>query len=184
MPTEENNYTPEFKKKIAQQALDQSKQNLEQLSKEHNVPVSVILMWATELEKGGEEAFKEADKTEDKAHKASNTVDVTVSEEEVSSSIEYGVMSDNLNYKRLTFWSVLGIVLVLVFVQALFEMYQYNTQNMEQRVAAESGDYYQSVQLKKEANEHLNNFGVVNLEEGTYSMPIDSVINNMAVNEE
>lgn len=183
MPTEENNYTPEFKKKIAQQALDQSKQNLEQLSEEHHVPVSVILMWATELEKGGDEAFKEAEE-ETKAQQASKTVDVTVSEGEVETSIDHGVMSDELNYKRLTFWSVLGVILVIVFVQSLFEMYQYNVQNTEQRVAAGSGEYYKSVQQKKKARKHLNNFGIVNLEEGTYNMPIDSVINNMAVDEE
>lgn len=183
MPANENNYTPEFKKKIAQKALDQSKQNLEQLSKEYDVPVSVILMWATELEKGGEDAFKEAEENKSEAS-SSKTVDVTVSEEEVETSIEHGVMSDNLNYKRLTFWSVLGVILVIVFVQALFEMYQYNVQNTEQRVAAESGEHYKSVQLKKEARNHLNSFGIVSLEDSTYNMPIDSVINNMAVDEE
>jgi transposase-like protein len=182
MPPEENNYTPAFKKKIAQQALEQSKQNLEPLSEKHDVPVSLILMWATEFEKGGEDVFKEADNDQE-AH-STKTVDVPVAEEDVESSFEQGVMSDKLNYKRLTFWSVLGIILVIVFIQALFEMYQYNMQNTEQRVAAESGEYYQSVQQKKKARKHLNSFGVVSLEEGTYNIPIDSVISNMAVDEE
>ena len=85
--------------------------------------------------------------------------------------------------KRLTFWSVLGTILVIIFVQALFEMYQYNELTTRQRVSAASGEHYQANQLKKEAEERLNSFGVVNLEEGVYRMPIDSVINSMAVEE-
>ena len=184
MASEENNYTPQFKKEVAQKALEQSKQNLEKLSEEYNVPVSVILMWATELEKGGPQVFKEEPEDNSTAEKSSDTVDLEISDEEVASSVSHGVMFDNLNYKRLTFWSVLGIILVIIFVQALFEMYQYNVQATEQRVSAESGEYYQSKQLKKQADEKLSNFGVVNLEEGIYRMPIDSVINEMAVDEE
>ncbi|HLR31277.1 MAG TPA: hypothetical protein VK074_02230 [Fodinibius sp.] len=186
MASEENNYTPEFKKEVAQKALEQSKQNLDTLSEEYGVPVSVILMWAVELEKGGEEVFKKADEETSKTKKEHDTksIDITISDEEVSNSIEHGVMFDNLDYKRLMFWSVLGIILVIIFIQGLFEMFEYNKQTLEDRVSARSGEFYQSNQLKKEAEEKLTNFGVVNLEEGTYRIPIDSIINNMAVDAE
>src|SRR5690625_619585 len=186
MASEENNYTPELKKEVAQKALEQSKQNLDTLSEEYGVPVSVILMWAVELEKGGEEVFKKADEETSKTKKEHDTksIDITISDEEVSNSIEHGVMFDNLDYKRLMFWSVLGIILVIIFIQGLFDMFEYNKQTLEDRVSARSGEFYQSNQLKKEAEEKLTNFGVVNLEEGTYRIPIDSIINNMAVDAE
>ncbi len=184
MPNEGNNYTPEFKKKIAQKALENNKQNLEQLSEQYDVPVSVILMWATELEKGGEGAFEEASDTESTAQKDKlKTADVNISDDELADSMQHGVMYDKLNYKRLTFWSVLGVILVIVFVQALFEMYQYHMDTTQLRVSSES-EYYQSKELKEDAEEKLNTFGVVDLEEGIYRMPVDSVINEMAVNEE
>lgn len=184
MTSEENKYSPEFKKKVARKALEQSKQNLESLSEEYGVPVSVILMWATELEKGGDDVFETADEGTAKGEKETDNVDLTISDEEIASSVEHGVMSDNLNYKRLIFWSVLGVVLVVVFVQALFEMFQYNDQALRSRVSSESGEFFQATQLNKKAEEKLSSFGVVNLEEGTYRMPVDSVISNMAAGEE
>lgn len=184
MPNEGNNYTPEFKKKIAQKALENDKKNLDQLSEQYDVPVSVILMWATELEKGGQEAFKEAPDTEDTAQKVkSDNVDIDMPDDELADSMQHGVMYDKLNYKRLTFWSVLGVILVIVFVQALFEMYQYHMDTTQLRVSSES-EYYQAKELKENAEEQLNTFGVVDLEEGTYRVPVDSVINEITVNEE
>lgn len=184
MPQEGKNYTSEFKKKIAQEALKQNKENLDRLSEQHDVPVSVILMWATELEKGGEDVFEATDEAAEKVEKKSEKVDISISDEEVADSVAHGVMFDNLNYKRLIFWSVLGIILVAIFVQALFEMYQYDQRALQDRVSAESGEFYQANQLNQKAEERLKDFGVVNLEEGTYRMPIDSVINEMAVDEE
>ena len=173
MASEENNYTPEFKKEVAQKALEQSKQNLEKLSEQYTVPVSVILMWATELEKGGPEVFEEEpeDRTAE-AKESSETVDIEITDEEIASSVSHGVMPDDLNYKRLVFWSVLGLIIVIIFVQSLIEMYQFNRQSAEQRVSAQSGEYYQSVQLKKKAKERISSFGVVNLDDGVYHMQI------------
>lgn len=179
MPSEDNNYTPEFKKEVAQKALDQSKKNLDQLSKEYDVPVSVILMWATELEKGGE-AFFETPEEEAKDHiPESSEVDIEIADSRVAQSVEHGVMDDKLNYKRLIFWSVFGTLLVVIFVQALFEMFQYNERLIQENVSA-SSEYYQVNQLKQEAQNQLDSFGVVDLENGIYRIPIDSAINEMA----
>ncbi len=92
-------------------------------------------------------------------------------------------MLDQLNYKRLTFWSVFGTILVLIFVQALFEMNKYNERITQERVSAES-EFYQVNDLRKEAQQQLESFGVVDLENGIYRIPIDSAINQMAVDEE
>ncbi|HLR25655.1 MAG TPA: hypothetical protein VK112_07280 [Fodinibius sp.] len=183
MTNEDQNYTPEFKKEVAQKALDQSKQNLEGLSEKYEVPVSVILMWATELEKGGEDVFKESHEDAE-LKEESSMVDIEVNNQEIASSVDHGVMFDNLNYKRLAFWTVLGLVMFLIIIQSLIEVFQFNSQALQDRVSAESGEYYQAVQQKQEAKERINSFGVVNLEEGTYRVPVDSVINKMAVDEE
>lgn len=183
MASEEKKYTADFKKEVAQKALDQSKKNLDKLSEKYDVPVSVILMWATELEKGGEDLFETSEEVEEESDKGQNEVDVEITDQKVADSVEHGVMLDQLNYKRLVFWSVFGTILVLVFVQALFEMNQYNQQLTEERVSSES-EYYQAKQLKEEANEQLESFGVVDLENGIYRIPIDSAITKIAADEE
>lgn len=184
MASDEQTYSAEFKKEVAQKALDQSKKNLDKLAKEYDVPVSVILMWATELEKGGEDVFETSEeKPTEASDESSDEFDVEISDGQVAESVEHGVMADKLNYKRLVFWSVFGTVLVVIFVQALFEMYQYNMQVTQERVSSES-EYYQVNQMKKEAREELDSFGVVDLENGIYRIPIDSAINKMAADED
>lgn len=184
MASEENNYSPEFKLEVAQKALDQSKQDLDKLSKEYDVPVSVILMWTAELEKGGPEVFAPSEETEtDTPEEELPDVDIDITDEEIAEGFDYGVMKDRLNYRRLIFWSILGIILVLVFVQALVEMNKYNERVAAEQVSAEN-EYYEVSQLKEDAEEQLNSFGVVNLEENIFRIPIDSAISNIAAETE
>lgn len=183
MASEEKQYTAAFKKEVAQKALDRDKKNLDKLSENYDVPVSVILMWATELEKGGEDAFDTVEEQKEPAEHEVTEVDVEVTDKKVADSIEHGVMLDQLNYKRLVFWSVFGTILVLIFVKALYEMNQYNTQNTQERVSAES-EYYQVNQMKRDSQQQLESFGVVDLENGIYRIPIDSAISQMAADDE
>lgn len=183
MASEEQNYTADFKKEVAQKALEQDKKNLDPLSEKYDVPVSMILMWATELEKGGEDVFETPEEKTDQSDDAQQEVSVEITDEKVADSVDHGVMLDQLNYKRLVFWSVLGVIIVIVFVQALYEMYQYDQQITRERVSAES-QYYQANQLKSEARDQLNSFGVVDLENNIYRIPIDSAITEMAEDEE
>lgn len=185
MASDEEKYSAEFKKEVAQKALDQSKKNLDKLAKEYEVPVSVILMWVTELEKGGDDIFEKSESTQEpeKAESDDTDVDLEITDERFADSVEHGVMDDKLNYKRLVFWSVFGTILVVIFVRGLFEMYQYNMQLTEERVSSES-EYYQVNQMKKEAQEQLDSFGVVDLENGTYRIPVDSAIKKIADDEE
>jgi transposase-like protein len=182
MASEEQNYTASFKKEVAQKALDQSKKNVDKLSEEHDVPVSLILMWATELEKGGEEVFETSEQQEESSE-VEERIDVAITDEEVANSVEHGVMDDKLNYKRLIFWSIFGIILVLIFARALFEMYQYNEQTLQERVSAES-EFYEVTKMKNEARQDLDSFGVVDLENGIYRIPIDSAITQIAADYE
>lgn len=181
MANEEKKYTSEFKAKVALEALGQQKKNLDSLSDKYNVPVSAILTWTIQLEKHGPDIFDASEEPEEVEGHISDrqAVNVEVDDPEIEKSISHGVMHDKLNYKRLVFWSVLGIILVLIFVQALVEMYQYNVDVTQERISANS-EYYQVNQLKREAEETLNSFGVVDLENGVYRIPIDSAINEIA----
>lgn len=185
MASQEQQYSAEFKAKVASEALDQNKQNLDQLSDKYDVPVSVILTWATKYEKDPKVFEKSGTEgTSAKAESDEDTVvNVEIEDEKVSRSISYGAMADNLDYKKLTFWSVLGIIFVIIFVQLLFEMYEMTTQINLEQLSAES-EYHEVTEQTREARERLNSFGVVDIEEGTYRIPIDSVMNDMAVDGE
>lgn len=181
------NYTAEFKRTVAREALDQDRENLDRLSDKHGVPVSLILTWAVELKKHGEEAF--ADSNDDGTRDASEaqgpdhviageTMEVEFDNEDVAAGAGEGAMLDRLNYKRLIFWSVFGLVLVVIFTVALFEMYQYNTQLVGERVSSGS-EYYQVNELRRQGEQHLSEFGVVDPDAGIYHIPIDSAMNQM-----
>lgn len=184
MASEEKNYSPEFKKEVAQKALDQSKKDLDGLSRKYDVPVSVILMWATELEKGGPEVFDTTEESEVQPQtEESSDVDLELPDGEIAEGFEYGVMKDRLNYRRLIFWSILGIILIHIFVQALMEMNSYNERITRERHSSEQ-EYSEAVRLKQQAEEQINSFGVSNLEENIYRIPIDSAISDIAVDTE
>lgn len=184
MSNEDRTYSAEFKTKVAKEALDQGKKNLDRLSKKYDVPVSTILTWAVQLEKNAEDVFEGSEEPESvEGHiEDQEDIDVQVDDGEIADSLEYGVMFDNLNIRMLVSWSVLGIVLVVLFILALQEMYEYN-RLVSDDAAMESTEYYEVNQQKQQAEETLNSFGVVDLENGVYRIPIDSAINEMAENQ-
>lgn len=171
-------YSPEFKRKVAREALDQNRENMDRLSEKHDVPVSLILTWAVELEKNGPDAFREERAETAPEPEDDETMEVDITNEKVADSVGEGVMLDQLNYKRLIFWSVLGMILAVIFVQALVELYQYDTQMTRERVSG-SSEYYQINELEEQAQERLENFGVVDPDSGIYHIPIDSAMNQM-----
>ncbi|MDR8393213.1 hypothetical protein NC796_18810 [Aliifodinibius sp. S!AR15-10] len=183
MSKEDQTYSAEFKTKVAKAAIDQGKKNLDSLSEKYEVPVSTILTWAVRLEKhaDAESAFESSEEvdTADEHISDHEDVEVEVSDKQIADSLQHGVMFDRLNIRRLMFWSVLGTVLVVLFVFALREMYQYN-RLISEETALGSTEYYEVNQQKRQATETLNTFGVVDLENGIYRIPIDSAINEMA----
>lgn len=186
MASEEKKYSPDFKKKVALEALNQDKKNLDQLSDKYNVPVSTILMWAVKVEKHSASIFSDTEKDDDSDSQPideDESVDIDVTDEQISESVSSGVMGDKLNYKRLSYWSVLGMVLVAIFVIALMEMYEYNTRISQENISANAQNYDVN-ELNREAEETLSSFGVVDLEEGVYRIPIDSAINELAVDDD
>lgn len=186
MASEEKKYTPDFKIKVAEEALDQGKQNLDTLSDKFDVPVSLILMWTAEYEKHGADAFDETDvsgpeKTERTEEPETVTIDIT--DEKIAESVSLGAMFEDLNMRTIVFWSIVGFVLFNVFVTVLHEMYHRDEQLARDQVSATT-EFYQVNQLINQQKKELSEFGVVDAENGIYRIPIDSVINEMAVDSE
>ncbi|MDZ7690107.1 MAG: hypothetical protein U5K69_02950 [Balneolaceae bacterium] len=137
-----------------------------------------------QLEKNAEDIFSSTEEPEElEEHIADEEeIDVEVDDKDIADSIQYGVMYDRLNIRRLASWSLLGIVLVVLFVIALQEMYHYN-RLVSDEAALGSTEHYQVNQQNRQATETLNTFGVVDLENGVYRIPIDSAINEMVENQ-
>lgn len=180
MASHEQTYSSHFKAKVALKALEQSKRNLDQLSEKHDIPVSVILSWTAQLERNAGTLFDASSSTPAVESETPQTaVDVETQNATIAESLENGVMGDHLNYKNLLFWAALGVTFVLIFVQLVIEMYQINPHITTRNAAGR--EFRPLEHPKEQAREELSSFGVVDLEKGIYSIPIDSAINTMAV---
>lgn len=184
MASEEKKYTPDFKVKVVEEALERSKKNLDNLAEKYDLPVSLILMWTAEYEKSGPDAFEEQETAEEKTQEEEQeSVDVQVSDEDISRSVEFGVMTGDLNIKKIVFWSIVGFVILNIFVAILHEMYHRDEQVARERIST-TNEYYQVNQLKNQQQKRLSEFGMVDAENGIYKIPIDSAINEIAVDSE
>jgi hypothetical protein len=106
-------------------------------------------------------------------------VEIEVSDQEVEESLNHGVMSDKLNYRRLLFWSLFGLAIFVVFVYSLTGMYSYNTFMTQQELNSKT-QWTQINELHANEQQQLNSFGMVNADENIYRIPIDSAISLMA----
>lgn len=113
------------------------------------------------------------------SHPRYSEVDIDVQDEEVVHSIAHGVMSDKINYRRLAFWTILGIVLFVVFVYSLVNMFDYNKFRTSERLSAQT-EFTEINKLQENDRKQLNSFGVVDEENNVYRVPIDSAINYLA----
>ena len=178
MADNKETYNSEFKAKVALKALARNKKNLEPLSERYDVPVSLILVWAAQLEQNAAGVY-EVSTAPDIEEVQPAPVDIEISSVEIANSLEQGVMSDDLNYKRLVAWSFIGLILVTVFTQMLIEIFQINTSKHPEQVPGNDA-FYEVTQDKREARKRLSTYGVMN-EEGTiFRVPVDMVIEQMA----
>ena len=94
-------------------------------------------------------------------------------DKDFSEALQQGVMPDKLNLKYITFWSVIGIAIVIVLIVIAAEMfsYFYFKRSFETSVASE---YAQITRLKTQSSERLGSFGVIDDEAGKYHIPVDS----------
>lgn len=74
-------------------------------------------------------------------------------------SVKHGVEEEDLDFKAITIWSILGIVTVVVFVAILIPFAQFSI-NAANENANLTSTYYEIRQLNEDANAILNSYGV------------------------
>ncbi|HMB40832.1 MAG TPA: helix-turn-helix domain-containing protein [Balneolaceae bacterium] len=164
MSKNQNSFTESEQIRIAKQAVAGGTEDLKRLAEENNISQQQIQDWIREynIEAPGD---------------ISDDVSLEASENFVD-SVEYGATFDNLNYNRLTFWSVFGTSVILIFIISIMFIHEYTRTSALQR-SDESSLYYEINELQEQDKETLETFGVVDPEEGIYRVPIDSAITIM-----
>lgn len=97
------------------------------------------------------------------------------SQSEFDASVDYGVMYDKLNLGKIVFWSVLGIVILVVMIVGVSNFYHFN-KFQTQQAAAIATEFHEITNLKNNANDHLQTTGVSNYDDRKFHIPIESAI--------
>ena len=108
-----------------------------------------------------------------------NDASIETSDQELANAITLGVNDDIMDFKKLIFWSGLGmgivatVVVIWIFAsQVFFEQSKAN--------ATATSTYYAIDKLTEDANNHIDSYGVLNAEKGVYHMPVDAAIEKIA----
>ncbi len=100
--------------------------------------------------------------------------------QDLDKEITFGVSEDNINLKTVSFWIVLGIVLVTITLFGIYNMYNYN-QFLSSQEAAINAEFHDAQQRKDRDHRMLNSFELVDEENRRYRIPIDSAMALIAI---
>jgi hypothetical protein len=167
MSNDQKKFSETEKTSIALKAQAGGDEEIRKLAEEHGISEDQIRNW---IEESGVSTVEDQDE------------DVTIeATHDFADSVSYGATFDDLNYRRLFFWSIFGTAVIAIFVVSIMLVYDYTKTSMEQM--ADSEDVYEVQELQQNDQIILESFGVVDPEEGIYRIPIDSAI-TLIVNEE
>jgi hypothetical protein len=167
MSEKSKKFTEEEKAAIALKAGSGGEEAIKKLAIEHGVPEEEIRNWIREM------GVSSVDESEEEVSLEAS--------EDFAKSVEYGATFDKLNFPRLTFWSVFGVSVILIFVIALMYIHDY-TRSSATLEGAQQSRYYNIEEVQQRDRAKLESFGVVDPDEGIYRIPIDSAI-TLIVNE-
>jgi hypothetical protein len=169
MSNDSKKFTLEEKTKIALEASSGDRGKMINLAEKHDVSVEEIEEWMRET---GVTNVTSADTDDEESMSV-------IATEKFASDYDFGATPDNLNYKRLFFWSIFGTAVILLFIVAIFNLYEFTFNSVGQQNSKQSV-YYDIEQLDESSTQQLNSFGIVDMEEGIYRIPIDSAITKIA----
>lgn len=165
MSSDPKNFTSEEKAAIALKAQAGDADAKQELAEKHGVTIEEIDKWIRET---GDESVDESDET------------VSLEASEIfAESVRFGAVRDILNYPRLVFWSAFGTIVILIMVLAIMAVYEYTFTGAQQDRATES-QYYNISEIQQKERATLESYGVVDIEEGIYRIPIDSAMTLIA----
>ncbi|MEX2605580.1 MAG: hypothetical protein WD361_15330 [Gracilimonas sp.] len=171
-------YSSKFKAKVALEAVNQDRSVIKNIAEKYELSESQVLDWVTQLQN---EAVQLFDAETEAPESYGEDVEITTEDEEFAYAVGHGVMNDTLNYNKLIFWSALGTSLVVIFVIGLVFFSQYSLFEAQKKASTQS-TFSDVKALHAKQEQELNSFGVVDLEEGIYRIPIDSAISRIATN--
>jgi hypothetical protein len=99
-------------------------------------------------------------------------VQLTGGDQDFSLSIEKGVTDDVLDIKKLTFWSIITVIYMIVMVYGGYQIYTYWGFKSKMNLAI-NAEYKELSSKTALDHQQLNTFGIVNADEGVYRIPID-----------
>lgn len=171
-------HSAKSKANIALEALSLSENELDTLAEKHGVTKSEIKTWVKDLKKSAATVFSEEETGSHHHHAPGEDVTIETEDEDLYRYVQHGVHEDKLNYKKLTFWSVLGTALVIIIIALLIPFSQMTLFNAKMD-ASENSTPLEIRELRAQDEETLNSFGVVDLENDIYRIPIDSAISKI-----
>ena len=96
-------------------------------------------------------------------------------QDQFEQSLDYGVAYDDINLRTVSFWIVLGIVIVAIILYGVYNLYSYNQFLSSQQAAIET-EFHELEERRKRDHERLHSLEVIDEEEGRYRIPIDSAM--------
>ena len=113
---------------------------------------------------------------------AQNDASVETSDHELSNAITIGVNDDIMDFKKLIFWSGLGVgIVTAVVVMWIFASQMFFEQSKANATATST--YYAIDKLYEDANNHIQSYGVLDAEKGVYHIPIEAAIEKITTDE-
>jgi hypothetical protein len=98
----------------------------------------------------------------------------------LAKNTKLGIEKDELPLKTIILWALAMIVVIIGFFVIL--PYSFNiATSIKQEDLSVNAEYYMIKELKEKDANALTTFGIVDKEAGIYRIPVDSVINMMAV---
>lgn len=94
---------------------------------------------------------------------------------DVQDSIRLGVSPDDLNYKKLFGYTLLGIIIVGALLILALNMFRYTAFQKSQE-AAINAEFYELDALRSRHADQLNSFTIIDEQSGKYAVPVDSAI--------
>lgn len=173
-------HSAEFKAKVALEAISIPAGELDAYADKNGLSKTEVLDWVTELKNNSSSIFADDSASGHGHHHAvGEDVNLKTEDEELAEAVEFGAHHDELNYKSLIGWSTFGTVLVIVIVVWLIQFSQDAYFDAQEQASFNSEDV-DLQQLRAKDAETLSTFGVVDLEEGVYRIPIDKAIERIA----
>jgi transposase-like protein len=179
MSNEKKSYSREFKAKVVLETMSGETITPHKVAEKYEITTEDILKWSNEMDLSAENLEKLSSAVEGYTVEAPEEVDLEYEEDLFGQEVSFGATYDILNMKMLTFWTAFGTGLVLLIILALMAVYHFSTSSTIREVS-ERSEYYDITLLKQREQEQLSSFGVVDLENEIYRIPIDSVITRMA----